>query len=234
MVQRAADGSAVQSFGAAGLADLDASGVGLPPYDTPRIALGFDGSITVASEGRVSSSYGPGSTIEAARRWRDAGPLGQIQANGPITAANSVGGYRFQIVWRADDGIDVASLDSSDLVVVSPAGSKRRAAFLGSATLADGRVVANYKIAPPNGLRWTAGDAGRHVVRVLNGHVGDLGGDRVDGRYLGEFTVNLPSATRAAVPAGLARPAAFLAFSSERIDPADPLDFGPHDEELLR
>ena len=193
------------------------------------VALGYDGSVIVAGTG------GPnGASLTAARRWRDAGPLGQIQANGPITAANSVGGYRFQVVWRADDGIDVSSLDSSDLVVVSPAGSKRRAAFLGSATLADGRVVANYKIAPPNGLRWTADDAGRHVVRVLNGHVGDLGGDRVDGRYLGEFMVNLPSATRSAVPMGLARPASFPAFSGERIDPADPLDFGPHDEELLR
>ena len=224
---------------AGGTLDLSLGEIVLSPVPAPTnvdgfnselpIALGFDGSIVVGGTG------GPnGASLTAARRWRDAGPLGQIQANEPITAANSVGGYRFQIVWRADDGIDVSSLDSSDLVVVSPAGSKRRAAFLGSATLADGRVVANYKIAPPNGLRWTADDAGRHVVRVLNGHVGDLGGDRVDGRYLGEFMVNLPAATRAAVPMGLARPASFLAFSSERIDPADPLDFGPHDEELLR
>ena len=207
-----ADGTPDESFGTGG-ARVGPGSTGDPAdplaaLGGPRaLALARDGTI-LAAGGTFGTDVGEGTPttggLGLARLFADDRPVGDLTAPG-LTVGEKDGSLRFKVAWRDDDGLDASTFDSSDLLVVTPGGERRRAYFLGlSDVLADGVTrVANYKLTPPSGGgSFSQADVGRYQVRVVSNRIADADGHRVAGRALGVFDVRPdPFPLKAADPA---------------------------------
>ena len=161
-----------------------------------RVLLAPDGTILVA--GRTSDT-GTSPRLTLARLWRDEGPAAQAIA--PAVLAEQTTPYRFRINWRDDEAVDLSSIDNGDIKAIGPDGSVRKAYVVGADATGDSpNFVMNFKVAAPGG-QWDAADNGTWTLRVLSNHVSDTDANRMRGRTLVTFTVNIPAAPATPVSA---------------------------------
>lgn len=120
-----------------------------------------------------------------------------------VDAANlAVGGdatYTFSIIYWDRSGINVGSLDDSDVTVQAPDGSAIVAMLAGVDVATDGiRRVAAYNI-PSLGVAWGAADNGTYRVLMEAAQVADTNGDTVVAGELGSFDVTINHEVSASV-----------------------------------
>ena len=112
----------------------------------------------------------------------------------------------FEVVYRDDREMDLASLGRGDLKVVSVKGWSRRARLISANTSKDGQAIrAVYRLRAP-GTGWDPADNGRYTVRVNRQQVQDTSGNVARSRKIGGFGVKLDRplfSVRRLVAAGL-------------------------------
>jgi uncharacterized delta-60 repeat protein len=144
----------------------------------PRtLALSRDGTILTGFDNNI------------ARVFRDDAPVGRFEG-GTLRDART-GPYKFSVVWRDEDGMDIDSLDNGDLKVLGPSGFDFSAKLISKTLMDDGSVLARYRTGPPDGISWKAIHNGRYTVRLLSNRVSDEAGHFASARKLGAFNVRI-------------------------------------------
>jgi uncharacterized delta-60 repeat protein len=141
------------------------------------LALSRDGTILTGFQNNV------------ARVFRDDAPAGRFEG-GTLRDART-GPYKFSVVWRDEDGIDIDSLDNGDVQVRTPGGSNMAAKLISKTLMDDGSVLARYRTGPPDGISWKAIHNGRYTVRLLSNRVSDAAAHFAPARNLGAFNVRI-------------------------------------------
>ncbi|MBI1764572.1 MAG: VCBS repeat-containing protein [Acidobacteria bacterium] len=124
-----------------------------------------------------------------------------------VTTSGAIS-YTFTVTYTDDLGLNVATLDSSDVRVTSPVGSFNAAAAFVSVNInTNGSPrTATYSIAPPGGS-WDFADNGTYSVVMQASQVADTNGSFVAAGTLTTFTVSVcPAITvnPASLPLGIA------------------------------
>ncbi|MBD2327710.1 glycoside hydrolase family 9 protein [Alkalinema sp. FACHB-956] len=111
-----------------------------------------------------------------------------------ITTATA-NGYTFTVTYSDNAGIDVSSLDSSDIRVTGPNGYSQLATrdAVNSTTNGTPRTV-TYRITPPGGS-WDSIDNGTYTIALQANQVRDINGNWAAAGTLGTFSVNIPTVT---------------------------------------
>jgi hypothetical protein len=112
-----------------------------------------------------------------------------------LSATNlAIGGsttYDFTVTYSDSLGIDVASLDSSDILVTSPNGFNQLASRVAVSNSSNGNPrSATYRITAPGGS-WDNADNGSYSVALQANQVKNTGGNFVSPALLGAFQVNI-------------------------------------------
>jgi hypothetical protein len=124
----------------------------------------------------------------------------------------TIGGtfYKFVIEYYDRHGVNLANVDSSDVIVTGPGGFSSAVRLL-SKTAVSGRAVdAFYRLAARGGT-WDRGDNVLYTITQVAGQVTDVAGNPAPAVDIGQFTVRIPK-TAVARPALVPAPAA-KAFS---------------------
>ncbi|MEG4043864.1 Ig-like domain-containing protein, partial [Microcoleus sp. Pol17C2] len=112
-------------------------------------------------------------------------PIADITTAGATTQT-------FTVTLNDNTGIDVSSLDSSD-ILVSWSGGTIPPTFVSVDTNSNGTPrLATYSLTPPGGS-WDDTDNGSYAVNLQASQVKDTFGNQVVGSNLGSFTVNIPT-----------------------------------------
>jgi hypothetical protein len=127
-----------------------------------------------------------------------AGPTATLAP--PAAPVPGSASLEFPIEFADDSGIDVSTLDDTDVTVTNTA-----LGFSASATLvsvdvpADGSPrTATYAVAAPGGT-WDAADNGTYEIALADGEVADLNGNTAAASPLGTFEVDLSPAAASAL-----------------------------------
>ncbi len=116
-------------------------------------------------------------------------PTASLQASGLTTAGTDP--YRFSVIYSDDSGINVATLDSADLLVTGPNGFSQTATFVGTDLSSNGTPrTATYSITAPDGT-WDSADNGDYTVSLQANQVTDIDGVAVAAGTLGNVQVNI-------------------------------------------
>lgn len=120
-----------------------------------------------------------------------------------LNAANVTAGgsptHSFTVTYSDDSAVRVASLGSSDLVVIGPNGYSNAVEFVGADLPADGTPrTATYSVSAPGGS-WDAADNGTYQVILQNGEVTDTSNNAIPEAALGAFTVAIVTNQQALV-----------------------------------
>lgn len=97
--------------------------------------------------------------------------------------------YDFTVTYFDHSGIDVSTIDDTDIVVTGPGGTlpARRVSVNSSS---DGSPrTATYRITPPGGI-WEPASNGTYQIRLNDQQVRDTAGNAVGGGIFGSFQVN--------------------------------------------
>ena len=165
--------------------NLDGSTDEVVPLDLPANNSAVLTSLALSRDGTIVASFPNLPT----RVFRDDSPAGRFEG-GSLREART-GPYKFSVVWRDEDGIDIDSLDNSDLKVLGPHGFDFIARLISKTLMDDGSVLARYRTGPPDSLQWSSFDNGRYTVRLLSNRVRDQAGHFAAARNLGAFTVRI-------------------------------------------
>jgi hypothetical protein len=156
-----------------------------------------DGPVTVDVLAATARDTASNNNIAATQLIRNAAnitpPPASLAAVSNI--ANSGGESQILTVTFSDSsGIDVNSLDDSDLVVIWSGGAIP-VVFLGVDTNSNSTTrTATYLLTPPGGS-WDETDNGSYSVNLQASQVKDTLGNQFVGSNLGSFTVNIPTPT---------------------------------------
>ncbi len=108
---------------------------------------------------------------------------------------NGLSNRVFTVTYSSPLGIDVSSLDASDILVTGPNGYNASATFLSVNIASNGTPrVATYSAPAPNGVVWSFADAGAYTVFLGTNEVGNTAGAYALARTLGQFTAAIPRA----------------------------------------
>jgi hypothetical protein len=158
--------------------------------------------MTLAGDGSIVLAGWNDTHAMIARLWRDDAPAATISARTRTQPGSSA--YRFTVTYRADSGVDVASLNNSDLYITARNFERVRAILVDAQTSSDGLVTATYKMKPPGGS-WDTNDNRRYTLRLRSHQVADKAGHFAEARIIGTFLVRIRSdAASSAVPMALA------------------------------
>ncbi|MGB5635789.1 MAG: carbohydrate-binding protein [Waterburya sp.] len=104
--------------------------------------------------------------------------------------ANSKTAASFSVTYADNIGIDLASIDASDVTVTAPNGTKIPVtlAGVGFNSQNNGGPTATYSIAAPGGT-WNAADAGEYTVAVNAGAVSDNSGNTTTAKTIGKLKI---------------------------------------------
>ncbi len=105
------------------------------------------------------------------------------------TAKNGATAYAFTVTYDGPTGIEVASLDGSDIIVAGP--HPVGVVSVSNVTLSGNQAKVTYQFAPPGGS-WDKFDVGTYVAVLAAGQVLDPSGKSIPAQGLGKFLVNIP------------------------------------------
>ncbi|MDB5322494.1 MAG: Calx-beta proteinputative calcium-binding protein [Phycisphaerales bacterium] len=117
----------------------------------------------------------------------------------------TVGGtfYKFVIRYYDRNSINLANVDSSDVIVTGPGGFSSGVRLLSKTAVSSRAVDAFYRLAARGGA-WDRGDNGLYTITQVAGQVTDPAGNSAPAVDIGQFTVRIAKgavAKPAAVPA---------------------------------
>jgi uncharacterized protein YkwD len=178
---------------------------------TPRVATyridAPGGSWDVGDNGTYTITLEASQVADTSGNSVAAGALGAFAVNiGDTTAPTAVASATdvttagttpetFTVTYSDDVAVDVASLDSTDVLVTGPQGFSQLATLVNVNTNSNGTPrVATYSVAPPGGA-WDPLDSGAYTIAVQASQVMDTGGNSVAAGTLGTFQVNIPDTT---------------------------------------
>ena len=99
--------------------------------------------------------------------------------------------HTFSVVYTDDSGIDVASIDGSDIRVTGPNGFDAAAALISIDAPTNGTPrTATYRISAPGGT-WDGADNGTYTISMQSTQVLDIDGNAVAAVPLGTFSVSI-------------------------------------------
>ncbi|MGE5612113.1 MAG: PKD domain-containing protein [Bacillota bacterium] len=108
-----------------------------------------------------------------------------------ITVSDS-SSQRFTIIYADDFGLDVATLDSADILITGPNAFSQLATFVSAEEdLNTGSYIAVYQIDAPDGT-WNPADNGTYTVTLLDGQVSNLMGYAAPAATLATFEIGVP------------------------------------------
>jgi hypothetical protein len=109
-----------------------------------------------------------------------------------VTAAG-VAALQFTVVYGDDTGVNVSTLDSSDIRVTGPGGYDQLAQFLSIDVSSNGSPrTATYSIPPPNSVEWLFANNGTYTLTLRSNQVADVDGGFAAQAVLDQFEVGVP------------------------------------------
>ncbi|AFY65137.1 conserved repeat domain protein [Geitlerinema sp. PCC 7407] len=185
------------------LVSVNAAGNGTPRTATYRITAP-GGSWSVEDNGAYQVAIAANQVRDVNGNAVAAGTLGSFQVSVPdsqsptatlsVTDVTSEGAtsQTLTVTFADNAGIDVATLDGSDLLVTGPNGFSQNAQFVSVNPAGNGTPkTATYRITAPGGS-WDFDDNGTYQVAIAANQVRDTSGNAVSGGALGSFEVNAP------------------------------------------
>ena len=118
-----------------------------------------------------------------------------IPTAGGLVAANVTTGrgttYSFTVSFYDDQGINITSIDGSDIRVTGPGGFNQLATLVSVTPAGNGSPrTATYQIIPPGGA-WNSADNGTYTIALEANQVFDTDGNPVGAISLGSFLASL-------------------------------------------
>ena len=114
-------------------------------------------------------------------------PVASVSIEDILVASDEPHG--FLVRYQDNDGVSPASLDTSDLVLRTPAGNERPIVFRAIRTSSQrDNISAAYFVPQPEG-GWTANDDGTYQIVVVENQVFDLSGNALPPGVIGEFDI---------------------------------------------
>lgn len=108
--------------------------------------------------------------------------------------------FQFFIVWRDNVGLDISSIQASDLIINGPALTNSAAVFIGGTANNEGTVVSGlYQVSPPGG-DWEPNENGVYTVTIAASKVKDRAGNFVPEGVLGQFEIRVTQTPIANLP----------------------------------
>ncbi|MCX5662489.1 MAG: hypothetical protein NTW19_22640, partial [Planctomycetota bacterium] len=161
-------------------------------------ALAAVGSVGVGSYNDAANFDDISVTVPAADTTA---PTASLTA-GNVSAAGGTS-YSFTVTFSDNAGINVSTLDGSDVRVTGPNGFSQLAGFVGVDVNSNGTPrTATYSITPPSGT-WAFSGNGSYSVALIAGQVADTSGNTAAAATLGSFTVSVPAPDTTAPTASL-------------------------------
>ncbi|MBD2441494.1 PA14 domain-containing protein [Nostoc sp. FACHB-110] len=128
-------------------------------------------------------------------------PQSQLFTDAPLTTAipnaaniTTSGGdsYTFNVTYSDDTAINVATLDSKDILVLGPNGFNQLATLVSIDDNTNGsQRTATYKINAPDGGKWNATNNGVYTLVLQANEVSDTQGNFANTATIGNFNVNI-------------------------------------------
>ena len=102
--------------------------------------------------------------------------------------------YQFTVTYSDEDGVNLGTIDDSDIQVIGPNGFSQLAQLVGITSATDNTSVeATYAITAPDSI-WNWNDRGNYSFSLLAGEIQDsLGDAAILDTALGSFTVSIAS-----------------------------------------
>lgn len=108
--------------------------------------------------------------------------------------------FQFFIVWRDNVGLDITSIQNSDLIINGPALTNSAAVFIGGSANNEGTVVSGlYQVSPPGG-DWEPSENGVYTVSIAASKVKDRAGNFAPEGVLGQFEIRVTQTPIASLP----------------------------------
>jgi hypothetical protein len=158
--------------------DNPSGGVNVSPTALATFDV-YTSRITVTARNPVppeQAPVGPGSPLTPQFNGRDTITKGKV--------------YKFQVRYQSPNGIDVSSLDDSDLLVTGPQGYNLFADFQRAKRSRGGTVVTGTYLAPAPGGKFDQGDNGLYSILLQAGEVRDLSNTLSAAGLLDQFLVS--------------------------------------------
>jgi hypothetical protein len=205
---------------------FDLSNVTAASATVPATMLATPGIHTI--RGRITDKDGSSSDYTASIFVASVTGSDQVPPAATLQTAlrvRSVGGtfYKFVIRYSDRHGVNLATIDSGDIIVTGPGGFSSQVRLLSKTPINSRTVDAFYRLAARGGT-WDRGDNGLYTFNQVAGQVTDLSGNARAAGMIGQFTVRISKATaRAAAAAAPASAPALAAnaFSSKLISSQD-------------
>jgi hypothetical protein len=160
-----------------------------------------DGNVTVDIPAATATDIAGNNNTAAAQLTRTAditAPTANLGAISNITTADGTS-QTLTVTFTDSSGVDVSSLDNSDLVV-NWSGGAIPATFVSADTNSNGTPrTATYSLTPPGGT-WDSVDNGTYTVNLQESQVKDTVGNLAAVSSLGTFSVNVPTPTPTPTP----------------------------------
>ncbi|WP_052754354.1 PA14 domain-containing protein [Calothrix sp. 336/3] len=127
--------------------------------------------------------------IPQSRLYSTSSPTANLTASNVSTAGGT--SYEFTVTYTDDTGVNVATLDSQDILVTGTGGFSQLATFVGVNTPSNGTPrIATYRITPPGGS-WNGADDGVYTITLQPNQVSDIDGSFTGSSTLGTFAVDV-------------------------------------------
>lgn len=140
---------------------------------------------TLAGEGQSADSAATTITIDTAP------PAAAGLAAADVTSAGGPS-YAFSVTYVDNIGVDLASLNGSEIVITAPDGSTFGATLVGVSSSAPASpLTATYQFTPPGGS-WQYADDGSYTIVLQAAHVLDSAGNVAAAQTLGTFSISVP------------------------------------------
>ena len=188
---------------AATFVSVDTNSNGTPRTATYRITAP-GGTWDLTDNGTYTIALQASQVADTSGNFAAAGSLGTFAVNiadiaaptASLTATNLTSStgttYTFTVTYADNVAVNVASLNSSDLVVTGPNSFSQAATFVSVNNTANGTTrTATYRITAPGGT-WDLSDNGTYTVSLQSGQVTDTSGNAATAGSLGTFAVNIP------------------------------------------
>lgn len=186
----------------------DSFGALIATSNPTGLSAGFNGlSLAAGTYYLVIDGVGFGSPTDSLSPsgYTDYGSLGQyyvtgtlVDVGGPLAVGTapdiqftSTADYLISVEYTDRDGVDVSTLDSSDIRVIGPNGYTDAAALVEIVDQSNlNRVTATYSISAPNGV-WDSSANGTYTILLEGNQVADLDGEFGEAGVIGTFDVNV-------------------------------------------
>lgn len=201
-----AGGTATVTVNGSGGPTTGENNIGVFVFDTNSRITTSGGNLNVTGKGgngnpqtNVGAFTANGGSIEATPPGKltldttgGSPPIAKIGSSPNVGDLNSgQNQYQFTVVYSDNTGINVASIDSSDIRIVGPSGFNTLASLVSVSSTENGTPrTATYRITPPGGT-WNFPDNGTYTITMLANQVFDTAGNAVAASTLGSFTVTL-------------------------------------------